>query len=214
MIWRLLKRLVKGMKSEGGFETRDHEVTARLNEGAEASRESQDQLAAQLYPELRRIARARLRNERPDHTLQPTALVNELYLQLLRRPEVTWTSRKHFLLSASKAMHHLLVDHARAKRAEKRGGNWQPVEIEDPGDKSAEGGIEALELDELMTRLAEKEPRMAHIVELRFFGGLTLTEISDVLGIDERTVKRDWALARAWLRGHLERNEGGRVGED
>lgn len=202
------------MKTERTFETQDHEVTARLNAGVEADRDSRDRLADQLYPELKRIARARLRNERSDHTLQPTALVNELYLQLLRRPEVTWTNRKHFLLSASKAMHHLLVDHARAKRAEKRGGGWQPIEIEDPGDKSSDSAIEALELDELMTRLGEKEPRMAEIVELRFFGGLTLAEISEVLGIDERTVKRDWALARAWLRGHLEGNEGGRVGED
>jgi RNA polymerase sigma factor (TIGR02999 family) len=214
MIWRLLKRLVFRMK-QGTFEAQDHEVTARLNEGVEASRESQDRLAAQLYPELKRIARARFRSERSDHTLQPTALVNELYLQLLRRSDVTWTSRKHFLLAASKAMHHLLVDHARAKRAEKRGGSWQPIEIEDPGDKAAEGStIEALELDGLMAQLAEKEPRMAKIVELRFFGGLTLAEIGEVLGIDERTVKRDWALARAWLRGHLDRNEGGRVGED
>lgn len=172
-------------------------------------------LAAQLYPELRRIASARMRRERPDHTLQATALVNELYVQLLQRPGVPWTDRNHFLVAASQAMHRLLVDHARARGSQKRGGGWRRIEMADEhGRPSEDATILVLELDELLSRLAKEEPRMASVVELKFFGGLTFTEIGGALGVDERTAKRDWTLARAWLRGQLIPNDVSGVGED
>jgi RNA polymerase sigma factor (TIGR02999 family) len=194
----------------------EHEETIfQVNRLAGADLDSRERLIALLYPELKRIATAHMRRERPDHTLQPTALVNELYLHLLRRPDAAWTSRKHFLVAASQAMHRLLVDYARTKSTQKRGGSWSRLEIQDPDGKiSGEETIRVLELDELLTRLAEKEPRMASVVELKFFGGLTFAEIGEALGVDERTAKRDWTLARVWLRGQLESDDGGRVGEN
>lgn len=163
-----------------------------------------------LYPELRRIAQMRMARERGDHILQPTALVNELFVQLFKRERVgeaaRWASREHFLLAASKAMHNVLIDHARSRAAEKRGGGWSRVEIEDPADVTdAKRSLEMDSLVELITQLGEKEPRMADIVRLRYFGGLTLSEIGDILGVNERTIKRDWALARQWLKGHMTR---------
>lgn len=172
-------------------------------------------LAGALYPELKRLAAGHMRHERPDHTLQATALVNELYLQLLRRPGATWTSRSHFLQAASQAMHRLLVDHARARKSQKRGGDWFRLSLEDTSEpQHGRKSIEVLELDELLSRLSQLEPRMAKVVELRFFGGLTFVEVAEALGIDERTAKRDWALARVWLRGQLGSDEGGGVGAD
>jgi RNA polymerase sigma factor (TIGR02999 family) len=143
-----------------------------------------------------------MRRERPDHTLQPTALVNELYLHLLQRPDLNWADREHFLLSASRAMHNLLIDHARARGTLKRGGGWARVDLDEPGETAA--GLDMLELAELLSVLETKEPRMADVVRLKFYVGLSVVEIAEALGIDERSVKRDWALARQWLRGHLE----------
>jgi RNA polymerase sigma factor (TIGR02999 family) len=213
MMWRLLKRLVKSMEQDAEIKPGQGDVTVELNRRGGA--ESQALLAARLYPELKRIASAHMRRERPDHTLQATALVNELYLHMLQRPKVGWTDRHHFFLAASQAMHRLLVDHARARRSQKRGGSWIRLDTEAPGLKSSDlPDMELLELDKLLKRLAKQEPRMASVVELKFFGGLTFSEIGDVLGIDERTAKRDWTLARGWLRGQLEPNDGGRMGED
>jgi RNA polymerase sigma factor (TIGR02999 family) len=176
---------------------------------------ARDLLATELYPELRRIAAARMRRERSDHTLQATALVNELYIQLLRKTGTAWTDRNHFLFAASQAMHRLLVDHARARESQKRGGGWNRLEISDEhGPASENSTILVLELDELLTSLAKEEPRMASVVELKFFGGLTFSEIGSVLNMDERTAKRDWTLARAWLRGKLNSNDRTGVGED
>jgi RNA polymerase sigma factor (TIGR02999 family) len=127
-----------------------------------------------------------------------------------------WTNRSHFLLAASQAMHRLLVDHARARRARKRGGAWRRLPLEDIADQYAGfDSVQVLEVDELLKRLAEDEPRMASVVELKFFGGLTFSEIGGVLAVDERTAKRDWALARVWFRGKWsERDVGDGVGED
>lgn len=217
MIGMLWKRLVDRMKPRPGLAP-ENEITVELNKGPKADQDSRDRLAAVLYPELKRMASAHMRRERSDHTLQPTALVNELYLNLMRRSDVTWTSRDHFLLAASHAMHLLLVDHARARKAQKRGGSWSRLEIDDlHGGVSANQAIEILELDELMTRLARQEPRMAKVVEMKFFGGLTFSEIGGALEIDERTAKRDWTLAKAWLRGQLkssEPNDSSGMGED
>ena len=202
MLWRLIARLSRRVAAwRDPLPTNEDSGTA-VGAAPPARVTSASELAALLYPDLKKIARARMRRERSDHTLQPTALVNELYLQLLQRPDPSWTSREHFLVSASRAMQHLLIDHARARAAEKRGGGWVRVELDDPGGDSA--GLGMIELAELLARLETKEPRMADVVRLKFFGGLSVVEIAKVLNIDERTAKRDWALARQWLRGHLE----------
>jgi RNA polymerase sigma factor (TIGR02999 family) len=160
-------------------------------------------LSAAFYPELRKIARLRMRGERTDHTLQTTALINELYVRLLRNPEFAWRDRNHFFLAASQAMRHMLVDHAREKHSEKRGGGWTRLELSEAGCLPAPDAAQILEVDAVLVRLAKKEPRMAQVVELRFFAGMTFDEIGEVLGIDPRTAKRDWTLARVWLSDHL-----------
>jgi RNA polymerase sigma-70 factor (ECF subfamily) len=188
-----------------------------LSYPAQLDTSDRDRFAEELYPELRRIAAVKLRRERADHTLQPTALVGELWLHLLRNPDTKWHDRNHFLVAASRAMHRYLVDHARARGSQKRGGQWHrsTSEIE---NVSSENPAEVLQIHDLLERLQEREPRMASVVEMRFFGGLTFSEISAILSVDERTVKRDWTLARAWLRGHMGEseyeNDGGRVGKD
>jgi len=176
-----------------------------------------DLLASGLLPELRRIAKAKMRSERPNHTLQPTELVNELYIRLLRRPDFTWRDREHFLLSASHAMRHFLIDYARERRAAKRGGEFVRLELTETAGIFAPNPDLILDVDVALNRLARTEPRMAQVVELRFFGGLTFEEIGKVLGINERTAKRDWTLARGWLGnnlGRMESDECGRVGEN
>ena len=180
----------------------DTEITILLNKSTGGDNASRDRLAALLYPDLKRIAVSRMRAERADHTLQPTALVNELYLQLLTRSGKQWNDRNHFLLVASKAMKRMLVDHARAKNARKRGGGHIQQPLEEVGDPYGRiDYVQVLEVDQLLTRLAVEEPRMASVVELRFFLGLTFNEIGEVLAIDARTAKRDWALAREWFKG-------------
>jgi RNA polymerase sigma factor (TIGR02999 family) len=204
IIRMLAARIFKNMFSSRQKDPEEQGPTAPLDSSPAAARDEANRLADVLYPELKRIARARMRGERADHTLQPTALVNELYLQLLQRSDVQWTSREHFLLSASKAMSHLLVDHARARSADKRGGGWIRWEFDELATGgSCDASLSAVEVDDLLSRLAAKEPRMAEIVRLKFFLGLNTGEIGKILDIDERTVKRDWALAREWLRGHL-----------
>lgn len=215
MIWKLLRQLVARVKSNKLENPGEDEITLMLNRAAKDSG-SDEHLAALLYPDLKRIAVSRMRAERPDHTLQATALVSELYLHLLRQPDTQWTNRTHFLLAASKAMHRLLVDHARARRARKRGGTWRRLPLEEIADKYAGfDSVQVLEVDELLERLAKEEPRMASVVELKFFGGLTFAEIGEVLSVDERTAKRDWALARVWFKGQWsERDVGDGMGED
>ena len=152
-----------------------------------------------VYDELRRIAAAYLRRERPDHTLQPTALVHEAYLRLVDQSEQNWQNRAHFLGIGAHLMRQILVDHARKRRAEKRGGGEQPVTLDDlalPGFKQPE---EILAIDQALARLEQLDERQSKIVELRFFGGLTEKEIAECLGVSDRTVKREWSVAKAWL---------------
>jgi RNA polymerase sigma factor (TIGR02999 family) len=144
-----------------------------------------------------------MRKERADHTLQATALINELYLRVLKNPDFVWKDRNHFLLSASQAMRNLLVDHARERGSGKRGGDWIRVEMADVGIMPPRDSDQIVEIDRVLHELAEKEPRMAQVVELKFFAGMTFAEIGDVLGVDQRTAKRDWTLARIWLAEHL-----------
>ena len=190
------------MVPQGGY------LGDNLPESTSASKEgsirSADMLSASLYPELKRLAKAKMRGERSDHTLQPTALINELYLRLLRSPDFVWKDRNHFLLAASRAMRNLLVDHARERRSAKRGGGAIKSDAVDVGAISESKPEHILDVDAALSQLAEAEPRMARVVELKFFGELTFAEIGEALSIHERTAKRDWTLAKAWLKEYLD----------
>ncbi|MBZ5533988.1 MAG: sigma-70 family RNA polymerase sigma factor [Acidobacteriia bacterium] len=177
------------------------EVTRLLNDLRSGKKDAEAQLFSVVYDELRRLAAGYLRRERPDHTLQPTALVHEAYLRLVEQTEQNWQNRAHFLGIGARLMRQILVDHARKHNAGKRGGGEQPVSLYDfevaaPGILSPE---ELIVLDDALSKLEAFDHRLSRIVELRFFGGLTEEEISHLLGISVRTVKRDWSVARAWL---------------
>jgi RNA polymerase sigma-70 factor (ECF subfamily) len=144
-----------------------------------------------------------MRSERSDHTLQPTALVNELYLQLMTRERLDVRDRGHFFALAVQGMRRILVDHARSRRSKKRGGEQHRVEIEGLPLVTNENVQMIVELDEALTRLEKLDARQCRVVELRFFAGLEETEVARLLGVSDRTVKRDWALAKAWLFGEL-----------
>jgi RNA polymerase sigma factor (TIGR02999 family) len=169
---------------------------------SETDAQARDAAITLLYPELRRIAEAHMRRERPDHTLQATALVSEFFVSIARNPSITARTRLQFLKLASVAMRRLLVDYARSRGAEKRGGDKIRLNIE--GIEEPGRAPEHLsDIDEALVQLAREDPRMAQIVELKFFGGLTNAEIGEALGISERTAKRDWQVARAWLYSRL-----------
>ena len=157
-----------------------------------------DRLTESLYRELREIAARQLRSERPDHTLQPTALVHEAYLRLSLQDGVQWQDRTHFLSIASRQIRQILVDHARARNRVKRGGDQTRITLQTDVAAVAEP-VDLLELEDALQRLDEFGDTHGQIVELKFFGGLTEPEISSVLGISERTVRRRWLFARSWL---------------
>lgn len=192
-----------------------NELSELLN-AADASQRARDRAMTLLYPELKRIAEIQMRRERPDHTLQATGLVSEFFVHMARSTRFTARSRAHFLLIASVVMRRLLVDYARARKRDKRGGQLVRVEFDqaEPGEPAR--FVDLLEIDDLLSQLSQSDPRMAQIVELRFFGGLTNAETAEALGINERTVKRDWQVARAWLYSHLRRDTHGtrRLGTD
>jgi RNA polymerase sigma-70 factor, ECF subfamily len=184
---------------------------------SETNPEARNQVLTLLYPELRRIAEAHMRRERRDHTLQATALVSEFFVHIAKSPSFTARTKAQFLIVASVAMRRLLVDYARARKAEKRGGLFIRVDIENTDPSQEATFDDLLAIDDLLSQLAASDPRLAQIVELRFFGGLTHAEIGETLGITDRTVKRDWQLARAWLFSHLRRDgkdDAGGLGQD
>ncbi len=181
----------------------DNSITALLAQLKEGNRDAEAQLIPQVYKELRRIAGYHMRLERANHTLQPTALVHEAYSRLVQQPGIPWQNRAHFYAVASQIMRQILVDHARARHAGKRGGVQQQVTLDDALISSREQSIDVLALHEALERLSEFDHRQGRIVELHFFGGLSFEEIGLVLEISERTVKRDWTMARAWLKGEL-----------
>jgi RNA polymerase sigma-70 factor (ECF subfamily) len=162
-------------------------------------------LLAIVYRELRRIAGQCFRYERPDHTLQPTVLVHEAYLRLVGPGGVEWQNRSHFFAVAAQTMRRILVDYARTRKAQKRGGPAVRIDLPEALMISEEKSEQVLLLDEALSRLARFDPRQSRIVEMRFFGGLTEEEIAEVLGVSARTVKRDWSMARAWLLGEMTR---------
>lgn len=183
------------------------DITRLLADLRGGNRDVHAQLIPLVYDELRRLAAHYMRQERTDHTLQPTALVHEAYLRLVEQREVTWENRAHFFGVAANLMRRILVDHARSKRAEKRGGSVQRVTLDHALQYCEEKSDELIALDEALTRLATWDPRQCQIVELRFFGGLTEDETAAILGVSPRTVKRDWRVARIWLHGEISRAE-------
>jgi RNA polymerase sigma factor (TIGR02999 family) len=183
----------------------DGEVTRLLVEWREGRAGALERLLPLVYEELRRLAASQLRRERPDHTLQPTALINELFLLLVRQRDTGWENRAHFFALAATLMRRILVDHARAHQADKRGGGAATVAIDDDAalDGSADRAVDLLAIDEALGRLATLDARQARMVELRFFAGLTVEETALVLGLSPRSVKREWRMAKAWLRREL-----------
>ena len=175
------------------------EVTHLLHEMKRGQKDAEERLIPLVYAELRRMAGAYLHRESPAHSLQPTALVHEAYLRLNDIKEIDWQSRSHFFAVAATIMRRILVDHARASHARKRGDGWDAVSLNEAILPSAEKAPEILALDEALDRLARLDPRQAKIVELRFFAGMNEEEIGEALGISSRTVKRDWRVAKAWL---------------
>lgn len=175
------------------------EVTRLLIACRDGDQSAEHLLIAMVYKELHRLAASYLRRERPDHTLQPTALVHEAYIRLTHLQQVDWESRAHFYATAATLMRRILVDHARVQRAAKREAMRDAVPLEEISVASTERPIEVIALDDALNHLAMFDPRQSKIVEMRFFGGLSEAEIGSTLGISERTVKRDWRLAKAWL---------------
>lgn len=180
------------------------EVTRILSRLAQGESGAAEQLVPILYGELHRIAALQLRGERRDHTLQPTALVNEAYLRLIEHESIDWADRQHFLAFASNTIRRILVDHARAKRSRKRGGEWQRITLTELGAPASAPPIDILDLDEALAELEGLNPRHARVIELRFFSELRTAEIAGILGISEKTVKNDWKAARTWLECRLE----------
>lgn len=152
-----------------------------------------------LYVDLRRLAGQYLRRERADHTLQPTALVHEAYLRLAAQDRVRWRNRNHFIGVTAQLMRRILVDHARATDAGKRGGQATRVALDDQIAAPAAAGVDVLDLDRALTSLAEVDARQAQVVDLRYFGGLSIDETADAMQLSPATIKREWQMARAWL---------------
>ncbi len=175
------------------------EVTQLLKRLEEGDREAVDQLYPLVYGELRGAARRAMAGERAGHSLQATELVHEAYFKLLGAHDIDWQGRGHFVAIAARAMRQILVDHARRRKAEKRGGGAEHVTLGDPAAELVLPPEELLALDAALTRLDEMDSRLRSVVEYRFFGGLTEQEIASVLGVTIRTVQRDWVKARAWL---------------
>ena len=190
------------------MQPRSPDVTALLMELTNGNREAASELMPIVYDELRKLAGRYMRRERTDHTLQATALLHEAYLKLVQQQEANWQSRAHFFGIAAQVMRHILIDHARGHTSEKRGGGKRPVPLEEALIFTPEKSLELLRLDESLQRLAELDPRQGRVVELRFFGGLTVEETADVLGVSPKTVKREWSMAKAWLHGDMKRSHG------
>lgn len=168
------------------------------------NREALDQLLPFVYDELHRQASRYLRRERSDHTLQTTALIHEAYLKLIDQREVEWKNRAHFFAVAAQAMRRILVDYARTRKREKRGGDDVKLQLDEAINVSTgERRIDLVALDEALTRLAEFDERQARVVELRYFSGMTEEETAEVLGTSPATVRRDWNMAKAWLHSQL-----------
>ena len=179
------------------------DVTALLGDWSRGDRTALNQLLPLVYAELRRVAARQLRRERPDHTLQPTALVHEVFIRLVDQRHVEWQDQAHFFGIAANVMRRILVDHARRRSAGKRGEGVPSLSIDEARDVAASDGMPVLVLDQALDRLEKVDPELARIVELRAFGGLTIEEAAHVLSVSPSTAKRDWRTAKAWLTREL-----------
>ena len=184
--------------------TRINKLLADWGQGNEEAREA---LIPVVYNELRRQARRHLRGERPDHTLESAALVNEAYLRLVRQGVPQWQNRAHFFGVATQLMRHILVDHARNRLAAKRGAGAPRLSLDPELTPAEKPGIDLVALDDALSKLSALDSQQGRLIELRFFGGLSIEEAAVVLGVSPATVKREWVTARAWLRRELKRNE-------
>jgi len=189
--------------AEAGLTDTPGDVTRILAAVKDGRAGAHADLARLVYDELHAIARGLMRYERADHTLQATALVHEAFMRLFAGAEQDWEGRRHFFAVAATAMRRVLVDHARARAAEKRGGQRRRVELDEPAVMVDDNLEQVLAIDQALVRLARLDQRQARIVELRFFAGLPEAEIADLLDVSTRTVKRDWRLARTWLHAEL-----------
>jgi RNA polymerase sigma factor (TIGR02999 family) len=178
-------------------------LTQLLSAWSDGDKAALEQLMPVVYQELHRLATRHLANERPGHTLQATALVNEAYLRLIDQKRVRWQSKAHFLGIAAQMMRRILVDYARSRRYAKRGGGAPAVSLDEAAALSAERSSDLIAVDDALTRLSELDARKGRVVELRFFGGLTVEETAEVLQISPNTVLRDWGTAKAWLHREL-----------
>jgi RNA polymerase sigma-70 factor (ECF subfamily) len=183
------------------------EVSELLTRWEEGDQSALNALIPVVYDELRRLARRRLARERTDHTLQTTALVHEAYLRLLGQRTAHFQNRSHFFAVAAQVMRRVLVDHARRRRAGKRGGGEIKLKLDEATAFERKSELDLLQLDDALNRLAESDAQQSKVVELRFFGGLSIDETSKVLGVSAATVKRDWTTARAWLHREIRRSE-------
>lgn len=175
------------------------EVTIFLKAWGGGNREARDQLLVLVYKEMRKLAAKYLKQQRPDHTLQPTALVHEAYLKLIDTSEINWQDRAHFFAVAAQTMRNILVDHARALAADKRGGGMRKIALDEISGTSKKQDVDLIDLNDALERLAAQDELQGRLIELRFFGGLTIEDTAEVLKISPATVKREWAMARAWL---------------
>jgi RNA polymerase sigma factor (TIGR02999 family) len=164
-----------------------------------ATREVADRLYEEIYAELKRIAGVLMRGQRREHTLRPSDVVHEAYLRMIGSAEVVWTNRAHFLRSAAQSMRHILVDYARRRATEKRGGGWRRITLSTAARIGAAPEIEILDLHRALEALGKRDARMASVVELRVFAGMTSEETAHVLGVSKRTADSDWKVARVWL---------------
>src|SRR5271166_6669012 len=184
------------------------DVTALLSQLTQGNHEAHEKLIPLVYEELKRLARSYMRRERTDHTLQTTALVHEAYLKMVQQQTVDWHSRSHFFGIAAQLMRRILIDHARGHLREKRGAGQREVPMDEALAFAPDQSVELVKLDQALERLTKLDPRQGKIVELRFFGGLTVEQTAELLGISPKTVKRDWSMAKAWLHGDLKASHG------
>ncbi|MCA1568406.1 MAG: sigma-70 family RNA polymerase sigma factor [Acidobacteria bacterium] len=188
------------------MEENSKQITRLLEQWSNGDAEVLDDLMPLVYLELRRQASGYLRRERPNHTLQPTALINEAYLKLIGRRDVKWQNRAHFFAFAAQAMRHILVDYARERKREKRGGAPENLPLDEALTiVSQEKSIDLVALDEALNKLAAFDERQAKVVELRYFSGLSIEETAEVLNVSNVTIRRDWNMAKAWLHQEITR---------
>ena len=191
------------MATDSGNGSRGDEVTQLLRSWRQGNSEALDRLVPLVHAELRRVARSHIRREGPGHTLEATALVHEVYLRLVGLDRLTLNDRTHFFALAATLMRQILVDHARRKRADKRGGAVSMISLDGVSPAAQPSIVDVLALDQALDALSSRDARQGRVVELRFFAGLSIDETAEAIGVSAATVEREWAMAKAWLHRRL-----------